>query len=120
MSQIAKILGCSKPNIVMRLKKIGYEVDSLNNFKEAKADILELELKRNIQSITDADRKKASYYNKVVSIGILIDKIQLLTGKATSNIFFADLIKANQINDLQIQEAEVIDNMSGNEGKTGI
>ena len=108
MSQIAKILGCSKPNIVMRLKKIGCELDRLDNFKEVKADLLELELKRNIESITHTDRKKAGYRDKVISAGILIDKIQLLAGKATQIMGYADALKARDVVKMTLEELQAI------------
>lgn len=106
LSQIATLLGCSKPNVVQRLNSIGYHIDRLDDFKAAKADRFELELSKLIDSITDADRKKASYYNKILSAGILIDKIQLLTGKPTSFVAYADVIKARDFHKATLEDME--------------
>jgi len=119
-AEIAKILGCSKPNIVQRLHKISEELDLTDHYVNNRSKILAFQQRRIIQSITDADLKKAGLRDKVISTGILFDKERLEEGKSTSIVFYADLIKAKQIVDQEIQEAEQIDNMSSNEAKTGI
>ncbi len=47
-----------------------------------------------LNSITDADIKKANLRDKIVSAGILYDKERLETGQSTQNIAYADALKA--------------------------
>jgi hypothetical protein len=115
--EIGKILGCSGVNVLQRLKSLIYEVDLIEPFKKNRANIFAFHQNRIIHSISPADLEKAGLRDKVVAAGILYDKERLETGQSTSNIFYADLIKARQIVDREIQEAEVVDNMSDNEGK---
>ena len=119
-SQIAKIVGCSKPNVIQRLHKACIQLEATDRFRKNKGDVLANLQRRISNSITDADLEKAGLLAKATSFGILFDKQQLFEGKSTSIVFYADLIKAKQIVDQEIREAEVVDNMSSNEGKTGI
>jgi len=118
--QIAKLVGCSRPNIVQRLQKAAVDIELTYKFRKHRGEILANLQRRIIQSITPADLEKAGLRDKVISSGILFDKERLEEGKSTSIVFYADLIKAKQIVDQQIQDAEQLDNMSSNEGKAGI
>ncbi len=80
-SEIARMLGCDKSNITKRLQAIGYEGDSLKDFKAARADIFALGQHKIIKGITDSDIKSASLLQKATSVGILFDKEQQIRGK---------------------------------------
>lgn len=116
-AEIAKVLGCSKANIIQRLHKVSEELDLTDTYVSNRATVLAFQQRRIIQSITDADIKKAGLLEKVKSTTFLHNSERLELGKSTSNIFYADLIKAKQMVDKEIQEAEVVDNMSQSEGK---
>jgi len=105
-SQIAKIVGCSKPNIVQRLHRACLSLDLTDRYRKNRAEVLGNLQRRISQSITDADLTKAGLRDKVISMGVLYDKERLETGQSTQNIFYADMIKAKSQVDKEIQELE--------------
>lgn len=85
-SEIGKILGCSKEAICQRLKRHGYTPTRLKEFKKGRADTFALMQNRIVQSINEADIKKASLLQRVTALAVLYDKERLETGQSTSNI----------------------------------
>ena len=89
--QIAKLLDCSHVNIVNRLKT----VDSLPAYKRHRSDFLAAQQSKLLNSITDADVKKASMLQRVTAFGILYDKERLERDKSTANISVIGNISGN-------------------------
>ncbi len=89
-SQIAKLLNCNPSNITRRLQDVELTKQYVNHRPTVFAHIQRIIL----NSITDADIKKANLRDKIVSAGILYDKERLETGQSTQNIAYADALKA--------------------------
>jgi len=126
------------PSTIWRfLKRSNIEAKDINYYTAHRSEILkiiqcnDLELhNRLVKSYLDRNKESINAMGDQAKIGLInvlnnsfgtkYDKERLEEGKSTSIVFYADLIKAKQIVDQEIQEAEVVDNMSSNEGKTGI
>ncbi len=78
---IAKVLGCSKRNIQIRLKSIVDEVDKVDSFKSHRGDLLALHQKRLLDSINKGAIDKAGLRDRVLAFGVLYDKEMHATGK---------------------------------------
>lgn len=100
-TQIAKLLGCHPSNISQRLQDIEYT----NKYISHRAKLLAHYQRLILQSISSTDVKKASLYHKVISMGILYDKERLEAGLSTSNIAYADMIKAKS--DIRARRQEI-------------
>ena len=83
--QIGDMLGCSKVNVINRLKPYKEEIESLPTFKKSRGDILALVQSKLLNSLTLEDIKGASLLQKVTAMGVLYDKERLETGQSTSN-----------------------------------
>jgi hypothetical protein len=82
---IAKYFSIPKPTVQARLKPFfGKDIDA-PAFKIHRADLFAGQQARVLSAITDADIKKASLRDKVISAGILFDKERLERGQSTSN-----------------------------------
>ena len=96
-SEIAKLLGCSKANIVQRIRKISNEIELTNHYINNRSTVFAFHQRKIMESITEADRKKAGLRDKVISVGVLFDKERLEEGKSTQNIAYADALKAQDL-----------------------
>lgn len=106
-NDIGKICGCSSVNALMRLKGKLEDIDSLEDFKKTKADILHLKQKKLLQSLTSDSINDMSGKDKAISFAILFDKTQLLEGKPTAGLQ-VDYINQSII-DLESRIAAAID-----------
>ena len=86
MSQVATLLGCTKPNIVNRLKSINHKLNTLKDYKSNIGDILALKHRSVINHLTNDKLKDASAYQLVGMSGILFDKWRIAEDKSTQNI----------------------------------
>ena len=84
--QIAKLLNCTHPNIVQRLKEYKREVLGIETFKKNRGDIFALFQSKIINKVTEDDYKKASLLQKTTAISQLYDKERLERGQSTSNL----------------------------------
>jgi hypothetical protein len=73
---IAKVQGCSAPNITKFLQRHGLHRERLNAWKEWKADILAAKQEMLVSHITPAKAGKMGIRDLAVSMGILHDKEQ--------------------------------------------
>jgi len=105
-AEIAKVLGCSKANIIQRLHRISEELDLTDQYVKNRADVLAFQQRRIIHSITDADIKKAGLLEKIKSTTFLHNSERLELNKSTSNIFYADMIKAREQVKQDIEELD--------------
>ena len=85
-AQIGKIVGCSKENVIQRIKPFQTSIDNLPSIKENRADLLATVSDTILNSLTEADIKKAPAGQRVMMYGILYDKERLERGQATQNI----------------------------------
>jgi len=84
--EIADKVGCDRRTVGAVLAKYGINKDELEEYRDNQADIL-LGIQKNISvSITEADIKSASFRDRMVGMGIAIDKYRLITGQSTANI----------------------------------
>lgn len=85
-SEIARVLGCDKSNITRRLQKLLPEEARKREYLRNRADVFASVQRRILESVTEADIKKASLKDRVISVGILYEKERLERGQSTSNI----------------------------------
>jgi len=95
--QIAKITGCTHSNITQRLQRTG--ITSLSNYKANRGDLFALLQSKILNTITEADIKKASLLQRVTASGILYDKERLERDKSTANIatVHTDIAKLKEV-----------------------
>ena len=82
-TDIAKLLNCSQANISERIKAHTQDIQDTEIYKEKRADILALFQKKLLYSVTDADIKKMSPYQRFGSFALLYDKERLERGQLT-------------------------------------
>jgi transposase len=92
--EIAKVLGINSSNVCRRLARHEKDLAALPVYKQNRADVLAFWQRRLLNSIEEADIKKASAYQRVGMFGILYDKERLERGETTQNIGYADYTKA--------------------------
>ena len=104
--QIAKLLNCTHPNIVQRLKEYKKEILGIESFKKNRSDILAIVQSRIINKITESDVKKASLLQKTTAISQLYDKERLERGQSTSNLAVQSIATDLQslLDRLQVEE----------------
>ena len=90
----------SQQNVSARLREYRDEVETLENFKKNRADILAVVQKKLLNSLSDADIKKATAYQRIGMFGILYDKERLERGESTENIH----VLTQAISDLQARK----------------
>ena len=90
-SQIAKLLGCSRPNITQRLQKILPERAKTHEFIRNRALTFADLQRRIVESLTDADIKRMAPDRRIWSLGVLYDKERLERGQSTENLAIASI-----------------------------
>lgn len=80
-SQIAAVVGCSKPNVVIRLQGILPELETIEDFKSSKADIIANNQRRVLNQLTTAKLEKSSAYQLVGMFSLLHETEQKERGK---------------------------------------
>ena len=90
-AQIAKHLGCSKANIIERLKPYKASIDHLQAVKDNRADVFAVYGSGIMESLTYEDVQKMSGLQKITGMGILYDKERLERDKSTKILAFKDL-----------------------------
>ena len=83
--QIAKIIGCSKTNVIIRLKYQGYDTHQIKLYKNKRPDLFAWMQDKLLSSITDEDIKKTPVGSRVLAMAQLYDKERLETDQSTSN-----------------------------------
>ena len=96
MSDVARIVGCSKPNIVQRLNRMNAELVQVDHYKSNRADFLALKQMRMLNQITEPKLKDASAYQLAGMFGILYDKERLERGQSTSNELQIQVVKYSE------------------------
>jgi len=104
--EIAKIVGCSKPNVFYRLQEYKEEIDNLEAFKKHRADILSLKQSQILNSLTIEDIKECSAYQRVGMFGILHQNERLARDQSTGNIAVEALIESREEAANRYKEAE--------------
>jgi len=97
LNEVAKIAGCSKQAIHQRVKPYKHALTNIEVIKSQRANLLALITNNMLEvylSLTYAEQKKLVMKRGMVDFGILYDKLRLETGQSTSNVFYADMIKA--------------------------
>ena len=87
LSEIGRLVGCSKQAIGQRLAKHMVAFDRVERFRKDKSTVLHDKQRIILESITEADvAKMKNVRDKAVSFGILYDKCRLEEGLSTGNI----------------------------------
>jgi hypothetical protein len=90
-SQIAKLAGCSKTNVINRFKAVDYTPTYLKAFKDNRADVMAHYQRLFLNSITEDEVKRMAVRDRVVSAGILYDKERVELGLAGQIVGFEQL-----------------------------
>ena len=85
-AQVAKLVGCTKRNVIERLQTANREIDSAQNFKKHRADTFAVMGQKIINSFTPNDIKKMSGLQKATAVGIFYDKERLERDLSTENV----------------------------------
>jgi len=104
--EAAKILGCDRSNVSAHLRNYGYKPGDLKKYQHLRADILSFHQMRLLNYLTDEKLKKSSAMQIASMYGILYDKERLETGKSTTNVAYADIVKAKEIEENRIKAFE--------------
>jgi len=91
-SEISRVLGCSRQNVVQRFRKVEKEIKAGKRYQEHRADIFAIQQNRILNAISPEDLEKASLRDKVISVGVLFDKEKIETGKAGSKGITIEII----------------------------
>lgn len=84
--EIGELVGCHGSTVAKRLRKHGYRLSTLKDFKRHRADVFAYTQARIIEAISDKDLATASLQQKATSIGILHDKERLQRDQSTHNL----------------------------------
>jgi predicted transcriptional regulator len=85
-SQIAKIVGCSKVNVSLRLRYSGYNKGEIKTYKKNRADIFAWMQDKLLSSITEEDIKKTPVGSRILGVAQLYDKERLENDQSSANI----------------------------------
>lgn len=88
--EIGKIVGCTRQNVQHRLAGYKEHIDSLDAFKERKADVMQVKQSMLLSHLTPDVIKGMSGFQTVGSFALLFDKTRLEEGRSTSNVSLAD------------------------------
>ena len=92
--EIAAIIGCSEANVSDRLQPYLQSITHLDAIKRHRADTLAVVGDTVLSSLSGADIRKASGYQKIGMYGILYDKERLERGQSSVNISVVDLTQS--------------------------
>ena len=84
--EIGNLVGRTKQTVQERLKPIIDDIDCLELHKKHRADIIAIQSRKILKSLTDEDIQKAPAGQRVMMYGILYDKERLERGESTHNI----------------------------------
>lgn len=84
--QVADLCGCSKANVIRRLKEYQEDIKDIDSFKKNRADIFVFHQSRLLKSITTDDIKSMAPASRITAAAILYDKERLERGQSTSNV----------------------------------
>ena len=84
--EIGNLVGRTKQTVQERLKPIIDDIDTIELHKKHRADILALQSRRILKSLTNDDIQKTPAGQRVMMYGILYDKERLERGESTANI----------------------------------
>ena len=118
-TQTAQRLGCDRSNISRRLKDYGYQSGYLDDFKDHQADLYAIRRMRIAKHLTDDKLEKMSAYQLVGMDSVTLNSERLIRGESTSNIAYADMIKAKELVDEKMKAFEnkyMVDESINNEG----
>lgn len=86
VSAIADKTGVERHTVSQILAKYRIDKTDVDQFRDNQADILMGLQHRICAHITDEDIQKSPFRDKIVALGITIDKYRLVTGESTANI----------------------------------
>ena len=104
-SQIAKVVGCHKSNVVNRLRQVRHLLDSNDTFKDNRADVLSVYQQMILEGITPEKIKDISVRDAVVAMGVLYDKERLERNLSTENVAIEAVVERKESALAAAQEA---------------
>ena len=98
MREIAEEVGVSINTVADILAKYGLNKQEIDDYAKNQVDILQGIQHKIAKSITDDDIKKAGLKDKMIAMGIAVEKQRLISGESTSNL--AGIVKVLKVADL--------------------
>lgn len=86
INEIGDLVGISKQAVYQRLQPYLHELDTLEDYKTHRADIIALKGKEILKHLDSNRLEKASAYQLAGMYGILYDKERLERGESTQNV----------------------------------
>ncbi len=118
---IAQLLGVSRGCVIANLGSYMAEGLDLTIFKQNRADLLAGKQAQILKTLSEAEIRKASPYQRVGMFGILYDKERLERGQSTQNVSYAAMSRELEDLDREILELEaglgsqnIVDNSDSN------
>jgi predicted transcriptional regulator len=106
--QAAELTGCTQGRISQIIKELRDNPEYIG-FKEKKDSLLEHLQARIYKNVNDSDIEKASLQQKIISMSVLQDKIQVMRGQATEIIDYRSLSLTGTLRELRDARARAID-----------
>jgi len=109
VTEIGKYFDCSKQAVSQSLDRFDSDPLHLKDFKEKKADVYEFIQSEVIHSLDRESIHKTPFTQRIVSVGILEDKIRLIRGQSTGNISVKSTVEhyANKLEEINKALAEI-------------
>lgn len=116
--QIADALGCHLNTVRNKLKLIDGKIERVDNFRAVEADLIAMKQSEILEGVSEEKIEKANLRDSALAYGILFDKRQLLEGKPTQFVAYADILRAREgkLAELKaLEESAIAAGITGNE-----
>ena len=104
-SAIAKLLDCTKANVVIRLRDYQDEIDNIDSFKQHRADTLAVHQSKLLNTLTPSKVSDMSGHSIVQSVATLYNLERLERGQSTDNIAVEALVESKTSAEEEYKEA---------------
>jgi DNA-binding transcriptional regulator GbsR (MarR family) len=91
LSEIEKLIGCSKQNVSQRLQEVGYDKNNLEHFKKNRKEVFAFIQSKMLNSIDKEEIKRMPVAQRVLCSGILYDKEEKEGEKIVETVNYGDL-----------------------------
>jgi biotin operon repressor len=113
-SEIARILGCAKSNVIQRLEASGIDIDTVEDYKSNRADLYAAMCAAAMNHMTTAKLEKANIKDLAIFTGIMSDHERKWRGLSTQIIDYSGASQelANlqkQLDDYEARERATVD-----------
>ena len=107
--EIATLNDCNHSHVVRVLAAYGIEAAKTREYREHRAEILAGLQQKILESLTSAELKKATAYQKVGMFALLFDKERLERDQSTVNVAYDSASDRAQLAELKALQASAVD-----------